>query len=802
MNPKTTNKPNTLAWGLVGFLVILAAIGWTKVHFNPNILAVFPKNIPEVQALEDYQTHFEKGGRVILVIKDNENIRGRETSFEAHTEQLANHLIESKVCSKVIWRPLWEYDRDALAEIIAYLHINSEPEHLRKIGLHANKENLLDTLSLHQEDLAFQMDNTSILLDSKDPLSFFKHPVFKNMRTSDSANPFISEDETHRLLILYPPADRESAPKWVKKLHSEISLFNSDSYRATGGPVFAAEIASNIKNDLRYTIALTIIGCSLLFWLLLRKNILVHWLTAMLVLILSITVGIGALVLDQMSLMSVGFASILIGLAVDYGMIICQEMKMHGRNPHLFYKAIRQSIIWASLSTSMVFASLCLSSLPGVQELGALVSIGILVSAVIMLKIYIPIARKYVVTPGALANTQNTPEGNNLTKNKTGKAIRFVTYGLATLALIAVISHHIAKPLPKLSFDLAITQPKHSHAQSTLHLIEKKFPHKNSQPTKAIITAQSDSEMITRLQEIDLLVSNHADMRLTQRGLSPIDFWPNRMHQKNNQETSNLLWKDKQRILDTLKALGYRGDAITLTASVIDHMHRFTSNTSKASSAYPSSLGAREVLDMSINIDHKTALLEVSPIHKNSNTDFLNAIHSLNSENTQITGWQHVSSAIQPHIAKDASHVFLPMCGVLLILLSVVFRHWKDVFIGSLCLMMPLAILNMFVYYSEYEWNFLNIIAIPLLLGMGIDYVIHMIFSLRRHNGNMAHVRCGIGKALFFCGMTTATGFGSLLIASNQALTSMGAICSLGMLLVMITCIYLLPRLWKLLHRL
>jgi len=174
MNPKTTNKPNTLAWGLVGFLVILAAIGWTKVHFNPNILAVFPKNIPEVQALEDYQTHFEKGGRVILVIKDNENIRGRETSFEAHTEQLANHLIESKVCSKVIWRPLWEYDRD------------------------------------------------------KDPLSFFKHPVFKNMRTSDSANPFISEDETHRLLILSPPADRESAPKWVKKLHSEISLFNSN----------------------------------------------------------------------------------------------------------------------------------------------------------------------------------------------------------------------------------------------------------------------------------------------------------------------------------------------------------------------------------------------------------------------------------------------------------------------------------------------------------------------------------------------------------------------------------------------
>ena len=49
-----------------------------------------------------------------------------------------------------------------------------------------------------------------------------------------------------------------------------------------------------------------------------------------------------------------------------------------------------------------------------------------------------------------------------------------------------------------------------------------------------------------------------------------------------------------------------------------------------------------------------------------------------------------------------------------------------------------------------------------LLLGTGVDYGIHMMLALRRAGGNFARAWHGTGKAVVFCGVSTAIGFGSL----------------------------------------
>ena len=98
-------------------------------------------------------------------------------------------------------------------------------------------------------------------------------------------------------------------------------------------------------------------------------------------------------------------------------------------------------------------------------------------------------------------------------------------------------------------------------------------------------------------------------------------------------------------------------------------------------------------------------------------------------------------------------------------------------------------------------WNFLNIFAVPLTVGIGMDYSIHLIFALRRTGGDIQAVWQGVGLALLFCGCSTAVGFGSLAMASSVGLSSLGSLCALGVLLTMAGAVVLLPGLWCWLHR-
>ena len=98
---------------------------------------------------------------------------------------------------------------------------------------------------------------------------------------------------------------------------------------------------------------------------------------------------------------------------------------------------------------------------------------------------------------------------------------------------------------------------------------------------------------------------------------------------------------------------------------------------------------------------------------------------------------------------------------------------------------------------AGWQWNVLNICAFPLLIGTGIDYTIHMIGALRLHNGARDPVRFGIGRALLFCGISTAIGFGSLSLAGNVGLASLGKVCATGIIVTMTVAVFLLPGWWR-----
>ena len=89
--------------------------------------------------------------------------------------------------------------------------------------------------------------------------------------------------------------------------------------------------------------------------------------------------------LGSISVISLGFAAVLLGLAVDYAVVHYQEALAHPQMsvPEI-RRAIAPSILWAAITTISAFLVLNLAGLPGLAQLGPLVAIGIALAALVM----------------------------------------------------------------------------------------------------------------------------------------------------------------------------------------------------------------------------------------------------------------------------------------------------------------------------------------------------------------------------------------------------------------------------------
>jgi hypothetical protein len=93
----------------------------------------------------------------------------------------------------------------------------------------------------------------------------------------------------------------------------------------------------------------------------------------------------------------------------------------------------------------------------------------------------------------------------------------------------------------------------------------------------------------------------------------------------------------------------------------------------------------------------------------------------------------------------------------------------------------------------------MNLMALPLMLGTGVDYTLFIQLALRRHGGDLGAVRRSVGRALMLCGGTAVAGFGSLGFSSNPGMASLGKVCAVGIGANMLISVFLLPAWWRLL---
>ncbi|MFV1987127.1 MAG: MMPL family transporter [Gemmatimonadota bacterium] len=92
------------------------------------------------------------------------------------------------------------------------------------------------------------------------------------------------------------------------------------------------------------------------------------------------------------------------------------------------------------------------------------------------------------------------------------------------------------------------------------------------------------------------------------------------------------------------------------------------------------------------------------------------------------------------------------------------------------------------------QFNFANVIALPLLLGVGVDNGIHMVHQARvGRQERRDPMVASTSRAVLFATLTTMASFGNLAFALHVGLASMGRLLSLGMTFVLLATLILLP---------
>jgi predicted exporter len=97
--------------------------------------------------------------------------------------------------------------------------------------------------------------------------------------------------------------------------------------------------------------------------------------------------------------------------------------------------------------------------------------------------------------------------------------------------------------------------------------------------------------------------------------------------------------------------------------------------------------------------------------------------------------------------------------------------------------------------------NFLNFVALPLTFGIGVEYAMNLYDRVEHLGGDPSEGVKSVGGAVTLCSLTTIIGYGSLLVADNQALQSFGYLAVAGEFSCITTAMFLLPAALQLARR-
>jgi hopanoid biosynthesis associated RND transporter like protein HpnN len=144
-------------------------------------------------------------------------------------------------------------------------------------------------------------------------------------------------------------------------------------------------------------------------------------------------------------------------------------------------------------------------------------------------------------------------------------------------------------------------------------------------------------------------------------------------------------------------------------------------------------------------------------------------------------------------VVKAFIHAGITALLVISFLLWLALRRVTDVLLTLVPLLVAGAVTLEICVLIGLPLNFANIVALPLLLGVGVAFKIYYVTAWRSGRTNL--LQSSLTRAIFFSALTTATAFGSLWLSSHPGTASMGKLLALSLVTTLAAVLLFQPAL-------
>jgi hopanoid biosynthesis associated RND transporter like protein HpnN len=144
-------------------------------------------------------------------------------------------------------------------------------------------------------------------------------------------------------------------------------------------------------------------------------------------------------------------------------------------------------------------------------------------------------------------------------------------------------------------------------------------------------------------------------------------------------------------------------------------------------------------------------------------------------------------------IVEAFIHAGIYALVVISLLLWLTLRRISDVLMTLVPLLVAGAVTLEICVLIGLPLNFANIVAFPLLLGVGVAFKIYYVTAWRSGRTNL--LQTSLTRAIFFSALTTATAFGSLWLSSHPGTASMGKLLALSLVTTLAAVLLFQPAL-------
>ncbi|MDB6075682.1 MAG: putative rane protein, partial [Verrucomicrobiaceae bacterium] len=551
---------------LVIAIIVLGAIGISRLSYNVEILDLLPKGMPGVEGTALFQKVYDRPDQLIITVKGDSDVAADDAA-EALVAALSK---QPDLLRSVRHKPSWETHPEDMLELVAYSWLNAPPEKVKALQASLAPDQIDKTLKQRVAKLAGSMDPMEVAIASNDVLGLTQAMRegmdSSTMESMGSGGGFANAEGTFR--VLYADAAKpmngyRETSTWLNKIKelSTAAVKPDVQLGFTGSPAFQAEIGSGMESDMSQSVSGITFVVAFMFWLLHRRiKPLFFILLAMLGTGL-ITLGVAGLMFGSLNVMSMGFAAILMGMIEDFGVLGLNEAMHHPKDSfQVIHKRLFPSIWWSAITSAAVFGALGLSTLPGIAQMGVLTGLGIIIGAAVMLYGFLPIAMRLCVGEAHATSTESS-----------STKVRWPGYAALGL-LVTCIGVLGVRGLPGVVSGAGVLRPKHCQAFESLMVFEEQMkPEKDTvewlpvivqgkdEPTLATALKQADAELVKAQKSGDVL-----------SGFLPLAFAPHPANQQTNLPVLGAIAADRDRLLKAAESAGFNERGLALAKKVTE----------------------------------------------------------------------------------------------------------------------------------------------------------------------------------------------------------------------------------------